>query len=454
MGMDWLWSRTKGSLSLALCSSALCLGACVEQGEADEGEASETGAESGTQTGTEGEPETDTSTDADEGEGEGEGEADSSEGETEGGEALSCWYIAEAGHGPAKLALGPSGQLFSLATRDDLGSLRVVEHGPGGEALWVAEYADALGASVEGSDVAVDDAGRIYITGQVSGQDEDSDALLLAYSNIGELLWSQRFGAGASGARGLRVDAEGNAYVTGFASGAFEGEDHEGGTDSFVAKFSAAGEQLWLVEFGNAYDDRGEALDVHETGVYVAARQNLAAVDDEGFAKSRIMLVKLTLAGAISWTRVFNESGQMWWPRDLIIHPEGVVSVAGSYTIPSDEPEGDTTGAIVAGYDLTGHAEWLEYISSPGVVSGGALGLGADGNIYYAAQVLDIGGGALGPDILLVALTAAGAVAGSVTRDYGLDDYTQDIAVGSGDAELYLSGGYSGWGFVTQYCPA
>jgi hypothetical protein len=84
--------------------------------------------------------------------------------------------------------------------------------------------------------------------------------------------WAYRFGgSGQDIGQAVKVDRDGNAYVTGAfsatayfqaqraSSGSGTGRSltSEGGTDSFLAKYGPSGTLLWLIQMGGAGDDEG-----------------------------------------------------------------------------------------------------------------------------------------------------------------------------------------------------
>lgn len=143
------------------------------------------------------------------------------------------------------------------------------------------EYLTALGGSFldAGFDIAVDDAGRAYVTGAtqsanfpVAGGLDNSfngivDAFVAKLNASGQIVYSGYLGGKRIDfAEGIAIDSSGNAYVTGPTNSkqstfpAVGGPDvtHNGGYDTFVAKVNAAGNGLVYCGYvGGGGDDVG-----------------------------------------------------------------------------------------------------------------------------------------------------------------------------------------------------
>lgn len=86
-------------------------------------------------------------------------------------------------------------------------------------------------------------------------------------------------GSGEETARDVAIDSSGNIYVAGgtassgfpVTSGSFD-TGFNGNHDVWVAKFSAAGVRQWATFIGGSNYDRAYAIEVDDTGVYVAGR--------------------------------------------------------------------------------------------------------------------------------------------------------------------------------------
>ncbi|MBI4705981.1 MAG: SBBP repeat-containing protein [Deltaproteobacteria bacterium] len=203
-----------------------------------------------------------------------------------------------------------------------------------GQHLWSKRFGDAsmlIPDSVAES-VAADVSGNVFVTGSISsstlnfgGQDltsaGGSDAFVAKFDKGGSHLWSKRFGDGASQmARGVAVDASGNALMTGFFAGSLDfggGPLASSGGDVFVAKLDKDGKHLWSKRFGAIALGRSIAVDA--AGDAVLTGYFDGTVDFGGGALVSagpydIFVAKLGPDGKHLWSRRFGDaSDQVGW---------------------------------------------------------------------------------------------------------------------------------------------
>src|SRR5262249_31786455 len=145
--------------------------------------------------------------------------------------------------------------------------------------------------SDSGTNITVDSAGNIYVTGYFTGTaDFDPgpgvynitsaglpDAFVAKYTAAGRFVWARPFGGGGASGRclgmAIAVDGSGNVYTTGDfcgtvdfdpGSGTLNIESVDNNTDAFVVKLDVLGNLVWaktlggVNQFSNRYGDRGE----------------------------------------------------------------------------------------------------------------------------------------------------------------------------------------------------
>ncbi len=149
---------------------------------------------------------------------------------------------------------------------------------PFGNWLWAVK---AGGSNVdEGRGIALDGAGNAYVTGHFQGaatfgsqtlSTSDADLFVAKLDPSGNWLWAVKSG-GASSALGysIAVDGAGKAYVTGFFSGIITFSSSaltsSGNCDVFVAKITTSGNWLWGVKAGGHDNDYGAGIAVDAAG--------------------------------------------------------------------------------------------------------------------------------------------------------------------------------------------
>ena len=166
----------------------------------------------------------------------------------------------------------------------------------------ILDYSTYLGGF--GSDparsIAVDSDGNAYVSGQTTSPNYPTaagpspiingvaDAFVVKLNAAGTaLIYSTVFGgSGSESARGVTVDAHGNAYATGFTSSidfptvhpiqaAYGGGPH----DAFVAKLNAAGSAfVYSTYLGGTLDETGYGIAVKHGSAYVTGVTNSANI--------------------------------------------------------------------------------------------------------------------------------------------------------------------------------
>ncbi len=154
-------------------------------------------------------------------------------------------------------AAGLSGNLGSPA--NFAGGAYLAKYDASGNLLWIQNS----GAGYNG--VSADQLGDIFVGGT------NGDALLSKHDSAGNLIWSRQFGtAGYDIINSVSADQLGNVYVTGSTDGSLGGPN-AGSTDTFVAKYDGAGNQLWLLQLGTSGGDSASGAAAGGNGiVYIA----------------------------------------------------------------------------------------------------------------------------------------------------------------------------------------
>ena len=149
----------------------------------------------------------------------------------------------------------------------------------------------------QGSSVAIDGTGNVFVTGSFSGTANfgggpltsagEGDIFLAKFDANGNYVWSKRFG-GSSFDLGLSVVADDADHVV--VTGGFQGTadfgggplTSAGGYDIFLARFDAVGNHQWSKRFGGTNSDIGQQVVVDQSGYILATGGFQDAVDFGG----------------------------------------------------------------------------------------------------------------------------------------------------------------------------
>jgi hypothetical protein len=228
---------------------------------------------------------------------------------------------------------------------------------------WVARYASATPYSDIPYAMTVDAAGHVYVTGTAATAGAN-DWATIKYNSAGVQEWLRTLnGGGSDAAVAITTDEAGNVYVTGSSAG---------GLYSMTAKYSAAGDQLWVQSFTTIGEgDAGVdiALD-HDGNVYVTGYnvETVTGLD--------IVTIKYSPGGAELWVRRYDSGSGEDVPAAIACDASGIYVTGrsgGSFT--------------TIKYDFNGVQQWVRnYNGGHGSDSPADLIVDAAGNIYVTGQ--------------------------------------------------------------------
>ena len=158
--------------------------------------------------------------------------------------------------------------------------------------------------------VAADAQGNVYVAATVHSFDYSSySSTIIKYNQAGQQVWDQSY-RGPQGARGaraadLKLDPQGNAYVTGYY---LEGDLSNDKRSLFTIKYSPAeGDVVWTdISTDPACDVAGRALAVDAAGeVY-----GLGDIYNLTTKIGDLLTVKYLSGGGRAWTARYGEAGR------------------------------------------------------------------------------------------------------------------------------------------------
>ncbi|HEY1707381.1 MAG TPA: hypothetical protein VGG10_03890 [Rhizomicrobium sp.] len=300
----------------------------------------------------------------------------------------------------------------------------------------------------------VDSQGNVYVlgntTGSMGGQIEkgSSDTYLTKYDSDGNILWQRLVGASDT-AQGysLALDPTGGVVIAGSTTSDLTQGAIGGGTDAFVAKYTADGSQTWLHQLSPLSNDAALAVSVDSSGnVYVGGDVSgtLAKGQTNNGGATDATVTELDKKGNLVYRQQFGTSGADQVSQVANTADGGLVvaSVQNGHAIVAKYANGDATQAPV----------WQEDLGP--LNAGGTIGgIAVDGNNIYISgttsnTALTAGGQATvvspssgGSDAFVAQLTDSGS---SATTNYVSYVGTSATDTGGGiavsDGKVYLTG--------------
>ncbi len=259
-----------------------------------------------------------------------------------------------------------------------------------GELLWYVTYDGPANRWDEAIAIDVDSEGNVYVTGMSEGMGSGFDYATIKYNDAGEELWVARVNGSASEDDipvGIRTDADGNVYVSGYNMMEDSYEDFT------TVKYNTFGQLQWIARYDGGQEDRATAMDIDADGnVYATGWSR----NPEG--SPDVFTIKYDRDGNEVWNSYYNSpENRSDEANDIAVDAEGNVYVAGM-----------AAGKfIVLKYDASGEEIWSATYEDPSLSTASAQRIAVDemGNVYVSGLTRGAG---TGDDITTIKYDAAG----------------------------------------------
>lgn len=372
----------------------------------------------------------------------------------------------------------------------------VVKLNSDGEFQWVKQMGGT--ANEKGRNIQLDNSGNIYITGVYNGDgDYDpgvgvttlvhsgsstyEDIFIAKLDSSGDLLWAKGIGGTERDyVYGMDCDPSGNVYFTGYFSGTMDFDPGIGtatysvyggsGYDSYVCRFSSAGDFVWVKIFAGSAFQSGKDVEIDVDGNVLSTGTFGNTVDFDPGAGSTtvtsaglqdIYISKLNSSGNFVWIRTFagDSNGN---PMYVLADDEGSVYTTGAFQGTFDFDPGSGVSSLnctpfngyVSKLDLNGNFLWVQQLVSNSTGTNYKPLIDSQGNLYVVGVyqgITDFDGGAGafnmtavgGSDVFLLKMDPNGNFI--TAKSFGGSGYDNSFALGLDAAEnIYIGGNFMG----------
>jgi len=271
----------------------------------------------------------------------------------------------------------------------------IARYDANGTQLWIRQFGTSENDYAHA--LAADGVGGVMVAGYTWGSLRgtsagDRDAFIARYDAAGTQLWIRQFGTPQEDqAWSLTPDSSGGAVVAGWTRGSLGGPS-EGGRDAYIARYDADGNQLWIRQFGTSEWDI--ALDVARgsAGDLIVAGRTEGSLGAANIGGRDAYIARYDANGTQLWVRQFGTSED---EQAHVLAPDGAhgVIVAGSTRGSLSAANAGGDDVFVAQYDEQGNQLWIRQIGEFGQDSAyAAIPDGAGGAVIAGPTVNSLGG--------------------------------------------------------------
>ncbi len=306
-----------------------------------------------------------------------------------------------------------------------------IKYNSSGDTVWTRRYNGPGNNNDFAYAVAVDSSGNVYVAGLSAGSGTNDDFATIKYNSAGVQEWVSRYnGPGNNGdaAYSMKLDRQGNIYVTGASIGSGTNWDYA------TIKYYPNGDTAWVRRYNGTGNSADEAYMVAVDGsgkVYVTGYTNNAS---SGYDYTTI---KYNALGDTLWVRKYAYSGNSQdYAEALALDSHGNVYVTGYSSVTG----GTNFDYATLKYDSLGNEIWSRRYNGTANAGdyGYALAIDAQDNVYVTGASYN---SIIYSDIVTIKYDPLGNTIWSTTYDglYHKDDWPCAIALYN-TANIYVAG--------------
>ncbi|HWA04236.1 MAG TPA: hypothetical protein VG819_12005 [Rhizomicrobium sp.] len=211
---------------------------------------------------------------------------------------------------------------------------------------------------------AVDASGNVYVVGNATGDfgnqlnQGDQDVYLTKYDSAGNVQWTRMLGsAGTASAYALALNPSGGVVVAGSTTGTVMSDAvANGNTDSFVARYDGTGNEIWSRQIQTLADNQAASVSVDATGnVYIGGQvKGVIGAGQTRSGGNDAYLARLDSKGNVIYEQQFGSAGNDSVAATATASDGGLIvaSIVDGHAIVSKYANGDATSTPVWQQDL------------------------------------------------------------------------------------------------------
>jgi hypothetical protein len=242
-----------------------------------------------------------------------------------------------------------------------------IKYNEAGVQQWVQVYDGPTHQTDEAAALVVDMSGNVFVTGRSEGSETGFDMATIKYNKNGQLQWVQRYngtGNNLDFGTDLKLDKQGNLYVTGGSYGVAQNADY------VTIRYNPSGMQQWV----QRYNGPGNGTDI-PAALYVDSQSNIYIT---GVSDADFVTIRYNSSGTQQWVQRFDRLGGD--AATAITGYGDEVYVTGW----SFNPQGTGSDYCTIHYTTQGTRQWVRIYDGPGhdIDQASAIAADASGNVY------------------------------------------------------------------------
>lgn len=296
--------------------------------------------------------------------------------------------------------------------------------------LWESRY-NGTGNHIDRvSDMYVDAAGNVYVTGSSYSTTTLFDIVTIKYNSAGVQQWASVFNDATNGTDvgvGLVVDGSGNVYVAGSC---LDGTNQ----DICVIKYNSAGAQQWQVYNGGSFLDEARDIVIDNAGEPIVVGGTQSSSTNMNFRTVKFNSV----SGAVTWFQDFSNS------TDIDVAIKAVVDASDNITVTGMSfNTGQDFNIRTIRYNSVGTQQWSTQYNHNSTINSYDepvdIAIDGTGNTFVLGKVFN--GAASFEDVLVVKYSVAGAVIDNavINGPASDDDVPCDFVIDASN-NIYVAG--------------